>query len=64
MRVTKKILIWAGTIFFNQFSGNILFSSAVYFAFLHSCFLFVLVSLFFEIQNIYSDTHWTTCASE
>ena len=38
--------------FFNRFSGHILFSSLVSFAFSDS-------SLFFELKNVYSDTHWT-----
>ena len=44
--------------FSNRFSGDILLSSLVSFAFLYFC-LFLLVCLFFEIKNIYPDTHST-----
>ena len=36
---------------FNQFSGDVLFSSLISFAFLCSCFF--VVCLFFEMKNIY-----------
>ena len=48
-------------IFFNQFSGDYFFSSLVPFAlffFILAFFLFI-CSLFFEIKNVYSDTHST-----
>ena len=38
------------------FSTYILFSSRVYFAF---CFLVIFDFVFFEIENMYSDTHLT-----
>ena len=50
-------------IFFNQFSGDILFSSLDSFAFFISLF-FWLVSLIFEIKSIYSDTHSTMRVGE
>ena len=55
-------------IFFNQFSRDILFSSLVYFdffdsSFLFVCFVFLLFLLFFEIKNVYSDTHSTMRAT-
>ena len=46
--------------FFNRFSGDILSSSLVSLAFfVFLLFFFLLVCLFFEIKNIYSDTHLT-----
>ena len=51
-----------GLNFFYQFSGDILFSSLVSFAFFLHCFW--LVCLVFEIKNIYSDTHSTIRAGE
>ena len=51
--------------FFNQFSGDILFSSLVSFAFFVFLFCFVFFAcLFFEIKNIYSATHSTMRAGE
>ena len=67
MRVTRKIVTRAAAnLFFCRFSGDILFSSLVYFAFFVFlfCFVFLLVCLFFEIKNIYSDTHSTMRAGE
>ena len=59
MRVMRKISSQAAAknFFFNRFSGYILFSSLVSFAFSDS-------SLFFELKNVYSDTHWTIRAGE
>ena len=48
-------------IFFNRFSAGILISSLVSFAFFDSCFLFC---CFFELKNVYSDTHSTMRAGE
>ena len=48
---------------FNRFSGYIIFSSFVAFAFLCCC-CFLLVYLFFEIKSIYSDTHSTMWAGK
>ena len=50
--------------FFNRFSEDIFFFFYVYFAFSGSCFLFVLCWLFFEIKNVYSDTHSTMQAGK
>ena len=50
-------------IFLNQISDDILFSSSVSYAFFDSCLLFVclfvclFVRCFFEIKNVYSNTH-------
>ena len=49
--------------FFNRFSGDILFSSLVSFAFLILVFVVVYL-LFFELKNIYSDTYSTMRAGE
>ena len=58
MRVMRKISSQAAAknFFFNRFSGYILFSSLVSFAFSDSSF--------FELKNVYSDTHWTIRAGE
>ena len=54
--------------FFNQFSGDILSSSLVFFALSYACFFlfffFLFLCLFFEINNLYSDTHLTKRAGE
>ena len=49
--------------FFTRFSGYILFFSLVSFAFFNTYFFVCLFvcSLFFEIKNVYSDTHSTIC---
>ena len=57
MRVTRKIFTRVAAIFFKRFSGDILFSSLV--SFFCILVVFLLVSWFFEIKNIYSDTHST-----
>ena len=58
MRVTRKIFNRvAANLFFNQFSGDILFSSLVSFVFCGLLFFCLFVCLDFEIKNIYSDTH-------
>ena len=63
IRVTREIS-WVGTnLFFNRFSGDILFSSLVSFAFFYSCF-FIVCLLFFELKNVYSDTQSTVLAGE
>ena len=48
-------------IFFNRFSTGILISSLVSFAFFDSCFFFC---CFFELKNVYYDTHSTMQAGE
>ena len=64
MRVTRKIFTRAAAKFFlTRFSGYIIFSSLVSFTFLYSCF-FVVACLFFEIKNMYSDTHSTMRAGD
>ena len=64
MQVTRKILTRAAAnSFFNRFSGDILFYALVSFAFFVFLF-FLLVCLFFEIKNVYSDKHSTTWAGE
>ena len=65
MRVTRKIFTRAAAnlFFLIRFSGDILFSSLVAFAFFVFLF-FVLLCLFFEIKNIYSDTYSTMRAGE
>ena len=54
--------------YFNRFSGDILFSSLVSFDFFYSCFFVVVVAvvvcLFFQLKNVYSDTHRTLRAGE
>ena len=60
MRVTRKISTGRPQIcFFNRFSGDIIFSSFVFFFLggVFACFLF-------EIKNIYSDTHSIMRAGE
>ena len=54
----EKNTHWGGQIsfFFDQFSRNILFSSLFY---LFLSFAFAFACFFFEIKNIYSDTHST-----
>ena len=49
--------------FFYPFSGDILFSSLVSFAFLILVFLFVCF-MFFKIKSVYSDTHLALRAGE
>ena len=51
-------------IFPNQFSGDILFSSLVSFAFFVSCWFFLLACLFNEIKIFYSDPHSTMPVGE
>ena len=64
MGVTRKIFNWAAANYFlNLFSGDILLSFLVSFAFLYSCFFYLFVC-FLEIKNIYSDTHSTMRAGE
>ena len=46
-------------IFLNWFSGDIFFSSLVYFTFFVFLFVCLFVCLFLEIKNIYFHTHWT-----
>ena len=62
----KKIFTWlAANLFFNQFSGDILFSFLVSFTFFYSrFFLFFFCCLLFEIKNVYSDTHSTMQVGE
>ena len=62
MWVTRKIFIReaANLFFFNRFSVDILISSLVSFVF----FILFFVSLFFELKNVYSDTHSTMRAGE
>ena len=50
-------------LFFNRFSGDTLFSSLVSFAFLVLVFIFCCL-LFFEMKNVYSDTHSIKWAGE
>ena len=50
--------------FFNQFSRDILFPFLVSFAFFYFCFVLFVCLLFFEIKNVYSDTHSTMRACE
>ena len=59
----KKNTHWGGQIFifFNQFSRGILFSSLVS---LFLSFAFVFACFFFEIKNIYADTHSTMQVGE
>ena len=49
-------------IFFNRFSGDILFSFFIFICFFLSLFSFC--CLFFEIKNIYSYTHSTMRAGQ
>ena len=58
MQVARKIFSRTKTnLFFNQFSGDALFSSLVSFAFFDSCFFCCCrCLLFFEIKNVYADT--------
>ena len=51
-------------IFFNRFCGDILFYYLVCFAFFVFLYFCLFVGLFFEIKNIYSDTHSTMRAGE
>ena len=54
-------------IFLNRFSGDILFSSLVsfaFFVFFSFFFFFLLVCLFFEIKNVCSDIYSTMWAGE
>ena len=73
----KNCSLAAAIFFFNRFSGDILFSYLVSFAFFAFLFFFLLlllsffvllffllVYLIFEIKNIYSDTHWAMRAGE
>ena len=57
MRVTRKVFTRAAAnLFFNQFSGDILSSFSVSFAFFNSCFVCLFVCLlFFEIKNVCFD---------
>ena len=65
MRLTRKIFTRAAAnFFFNQFSGDIAFSSLVSFAFFFVFLFFLFFYLFFEIKNIYCDTHSTMPAGE
>ena len=65
MRVTRKSSPGRSQIcFFNRRSGDIIFSSLVSFVFLCILVLFFCLCLFFEIKNIYSDTHLTMRAGE
>ena len=60
MRLARKIFTRAAAnLFFNRFSRDFFLSSLVSFAFFVFLFIFLLVCLFFEIKNIYSDTHST-----
>ena len=60
----EKIFNWAAANYFlNLFSGDILLSFLVSFAFLYSCFFYLFVC-FLEIRNIYSDTHSSMRAGE
>ena len=63
MRLTGKIFTRAAAnLFFNRFSGDILFFSIVSFAFLYSCFFLCFLCLFiylFEIRNIYLIYIWS-----
>ena len=62
--MTRKIFTRAtASLFFNRFSGDILFSSLVSFAFFILVFLFVCLFVF-EIKNVYSATHSTMRAGE
>ena len=61
MQMTRKFFTRAAAslFFFNRFSGDILFSSLISFAFFDSC-----LCLFFGIKNVYSDTHSTMWAGK
>ena len=63
MRITRKIftLVVANLFFLNRFSGDIIFSSLVSYAFFVFLFVFLLVCLFFEMKNIYLLIHIQLC---
>ena len=65
MLLTRKIFTRASAIyFFNRLFGDIFFSSLVSFDFFGSCFCVVVCLLFFEIKNVYPDTHSTMRVAE
>ena len=65
MRVTRKIYTQAAAnLFFYRFSGDILFSFLISFAFFILVFLFVSLLVLLENKGVYSDTHSTMRAGE
>ena len=59
----NKIPLFREIYFFNQFSGDILFSFLLSFA-LFAFLIILLACLFFEDKTIYSNTHSTMRAGE
>ena len=65
MQVARKIFTRVATnLIFDQFSGDIFFSSLVSFSFFDSCFFCLFdYLLLFELKNEYYNTHVTMWAS-
>ena len=64
MQVMRKIFTRVATnLYFDQFSGDIFFSSLVSFSFFDSCFFCLFDYLLpFELKNVYYNTHATMWA--